>query len=97
MILDELELAQYFEWVIGMNAGHAPKPDPASTIFIMNKFSVRPEHTVYIGDSCIDAETSRNAGIDFAWVNYGYDTDEKFTPQFYFSSALDWSQFSEGK
>ena len=94
MILEELDLAQYFELVIGMNAGHAPKPDPSSTFFVMKKFGVSPKDTVYIGDSRIDAETSRNAGIDFAWVDYGYDEPCGHSPRFTFSSASEWKKLA---
>ena len=87
MILDKLKLRRYFDGVIGMNAGHPPKPDPASMFFIMKKFKIPAAHTVYIGDSRIDAETCRNAGVDFVWMSYGYDGFGAFNPRHQFSSA----------
>ena len=91
-ILDLLKLAPYFELVIGMHAGHPPKPDPESMIFTMQKFGASPEACVYIGDSRVDAETSKNAGVDFAWVDYGYDVlgGEKRTYEF--KSAGEWER-----
>ena len=94
MILDELDLRRYFDLVIGMNGAHAPKPDPSSVFFSMRQFGIGPADTVYIGDSRIDGETSKNAGIDFGWVDYGYDEDSGMAPRFKFSSADEWKKLT---
>lgn len=73
IILAELDLSRHFEVVIGLDAGFAPKPDPASLNHIMKKCARAPKDTVLIGDSRVDRETARNADIDFVWVDYGYD------------------------
>ena len=38
----------------------------------MKRMQVRPEETIYIGDSPEDAETAQNAGVDFIGVTWGY-------------------------
>ena len=97
MILNDLNLRHYFEEVIGMNAGHPPKPDPSSLLYLIKKSNVSAEQTVYIGDSRIDAQTCLHAGVDFAWMDYGYDGHGDFAPRFKFSSAGDWPVLSKAR
>ena len=89
-ILKELGLARHFEITIGMNAGFPPKPDPTSIRHVMNLLAVVSERTVYVGDSGIDADAAKNAGVDFAWVSYGYDAPHLIDPVARFSSARQW-------
>ena len=48
------------------------KPDPSGLYLLMKRMQVRPEETIYIGDSPEDAETAQNAGVDFIGVTWGY-------------------------
>ena len=91
-VLEELGMKHHFKEIIGTTGDFAPKPDPSSLLYLMKKFAVTPESTVYIGDSGIDAETSAAAGIDFAWVSYGYQSALEFNPRFLFSSAAEWTR-----
>ena len=43
----------------------------------MDKFQVRRSEAVYIGDSEVDLQTARNAGIDVIMVGWGF-RDEDF-------------------
>ncbi len=90
-VLDELDMRRYFEDVIGTHGEFPPKPDPTSSFHLMRKFGIPVEATVYIGDSSVDAETSSAAGIDFVWMDYGYQEAGARTPRFRFSSAADWA------
>ena len=49
----------------------APKPSPEGVLFALEHLGSTPEETLYIGDSTVDAETARNAGVDFAGVLNG--------------------------
>ena len=82
----------YFEAVIGTNAEFPPKPDPASVLHLIGVSKVSREETVYVGDSPVDAQTSANAGIDFAWVDYGYQGPGDLKPRHTFSSAAQWGR-----
>ncbi len=42
-----------------------PKPHPEGVWMILESFDLRPKNAVYIGDSAVDEEVSRNAGVDF--------------------------------
>ncbi|MDQ7069228.1 MAG: phosphoglycolate phosphatase [Rhodobacterales bacterium] len=89
-ILDLLDLTQYFDVVIGGDALPVKKPDPAP----LNKAfaDVDASEKLYVGDSEVDAETARAAGIDFALFTEGYrKTPIANMPHKY--SFSDFSQF----
>ncbi len=94
-ILKELGLDRHFLMTIGTNAGFPPKPDSSGTLHVMKTLSFPPEAVVYVGDSGVDAALAENAGIDFAWVSYGYDRPEKGGHAFTFSSAQEWGRLLE--
>ncbi len=91
-ILDELSLSHFFNIVIGLDMEFPAKPHPASVKRVMESQSVQPSETLFLGDSYVDAETCLNAGIDFAWVDWGYDQLNGHTPAFRFSNPLDWKK-----
>ncbi len=91
IILKQLNLTRYFDVVLGGEALHPHKPDPTSTSYALERMNVKPEQTLFIGDSRIDFETANNAGVDFVWMDYGYDgslKDQKNIRRF--SSAKEW-------
>ena len=97
-ILESLNLKIYFDLVIGMHAGYPPKPDPESALFTIRQFGADPRRCIYVGDSRVDAETSKNAGVDFAWVRYGYDRLGTEKRAYEFDNAGEWEALvrSEG-
>ncbi|MBQ8507937.1 MAG: HAD family hydrolase [Clostridia bacterium] len=52
------------------------KPDPTAAQRIMATEGVEPKDTIYIGDSNVDLDTAKNAGIDSAWVSWGFRREE---------------------
>ena len=58
--------------VLGERAGIPRKPAPDGARYIMERLNVRPEQTLYVGDGDADIRTAQNAGIDCAWVSWGY-------------------------
>lgn len=71
-IVDALGLGPFFGQVYGGNSFPSKKPDPegARRLLEENKFS--PEQTVIVGDSHVDVETGRNAGLWTIGVSYGF-------------------------
>ena len=53
------------------------KPAPDGPQMIMRALNIPPSHTLYVGDSETDVETAMNAGIDSAWVSWGYRNREE--------------------
>ena len=62
--------------VLGQREGIAVKPDPTIVFDILKKAEVTPEETLYVGDSDVDVETAKNAGVDCAAVLWGFRSRE---------------------
>jgi phosphoglycolate phosphatase len=71
-ILDLFDLAPYFRWVVGGDGPWPRKPAPDALIFLMNQASSDPAETTLIGDSIVDLQTSRNAGVRICLARYGF-------------------------
>jgi phosphoglycolate phosphatase len=76
-ILEALGLAKYFRAIYGGNTFSTKKPDPLGTNTILREFSVRSNEALLIGDSEVDVQTARNAGILSAVVNYGFGIHDR--------------------
>ena len=55
--------------------GIPKKPAPDAVFALMRAFGVKAEEAVYIGDSEVDVETARNAGVDAVLVSWGFRTE----------------------
>ena len=53
------------------------KPDPTAALRIMGRYNVSKKRCIYIGDSAVDMTTAQNAGIDAAWVAWGFRTRDE--------------------
>jgi phosphoglycolate phosphatase len=76
-ILEALGLAKYFRAIYGGNTFSTKKPDPLGVNTILREFSARPNEGLLIGDSQVDVQTARNAGILSAIVNYGFGIHDR--------------------
>jgi HAD superfamily hydrolase (TIGR01549 family) len=56
-------LAESFDLVISALDVSQPKPHPESLQKILDHFRLSPREAVYIGDSIVDAEAARRAGV----------------------------------
>ena len=61
-----------FACVLGQRGGIPHKPDPVGALEIARGLGVEPIGCTVIGDSTMDLETARNAGMDFIGVSWGY-------------------------
>ncbi len=68
-----------FDTVAGENeaAGIRKKPAPDALFAMMEKYGASAKETVYIGDSEVDIQTAKNAGVDCISVCWGFK-DECF-------------------
>lgn len=61
-----------FEIVYGHRKNTAEKPDPAAVLEVIESFKVKREECLYIGDSEIDINTAKNAGVKSVGVEWGF-------------------------
>ena len=61
-----------FDYAVGEREGVRRKPAPDAVNAILEKLSVSRERAVYIGDSDVDIETAKNAGMDCISVDWGF-------------------------
>ena len=71
-ILAGLGLEGRFQAVIGGDGDYPRKPDPASLQALMRLAGATPATTMLVGDSAIDLETTRRAGVRACLVRFGF-------------------------
>jgi phosphoglycolate phosphatase len=71
-ILKGLGLAPSFDGVFGGDTEFPKKPAPDVVHHLLKTYGVTPRHAVIIGDSRVDMETGKNAGIWTCGVTYGF-------------------------
>jgi len=70
-IVNALGMGGIFKAVYGGNSFETKKPDPLGVHKLLEEFGARAEEAVIIGDSDVDMQTGRNAGIWSVGVTYG--------------------------
>jgi len=76
-ILEGLGVAQYFRSIYGGNSFETKKPDPLGAKQILNEFNVSAQEVAMVGDSEVDVQTARNAGMPSVIVNFGFGTHDR--------------------
>jgi phosphoglycolate phosphatase len=61
-----------FDIVSGERAGIPKKPAPDAVNDVLRRLKTDRERAVYVGDSDVDIETAKNAGIDYIIVDWGF-------------------------
>jgi len=71
-ILEDLGLSSYFSSVIGGDTTSTRKPDPQPLLTCLRELVAQPQASLMIGDSAIDVNTARAAGVAVGVVPWGY-------------------------
>lgn len=70
----------FFPGIVNLTLGERPdvprKPDPTSAREVLTLLNAAPEDTLYIGDSGVDMQTAKNAGLTTAGVTWGFRSRE---------------------
>lgn len=66
-----------FAAVRGQRAGIPVKAAPEATRALLETLGADPAATLYVGDSNVDIQTARNAGLDSCGVLWGFRTREE--------------------
>lgn len=74
-----LKLTKHFfndkiQFVSGLKDGYEAKPDPTSLLEIIHNLGFKKEECIYIGDTEIDIQVSKNAGVKSLGVLWGFRT-----------------------
>ncbi|MGB7283697.1 MAG: HAD-IA family hydrolase [Candidatus Acidiferrum sp.] len=76
-ILEAMGLSKYFRAIYGGNSFETKKPDPLGARTILKELAVAPSEALLVGDSEVDVQTARNAGMHAAAVNYGFGVHDR--------------------
>jgi len=76
-ILEALGLRKYFRAVYGGDSFEKKKPDPAGALAILKALGAQPQEATMVGDSGVDIQTARNAGMFAIAVNYGFGQHDR--------------------
>ena len=68
-----------FDAVFGNRPGVPLKPDPAGVFDALAALGSDPAHAFYLGDTGVDIETGKRAGIYSAGALWGFRTAEELT------------------
>lgn len=72
--LKALGIGSYFSVVLGGDSLATRKPDPAPVMEALRRLGLSPEQAVMVGDSPMDIQAARSAGVRVAAVTYGFRT-----------------------
>ena len=70
-IVNALGLSGYFKSVYGGNSFETKKPDPMGVNTLLREHGVTAEEAAIVGDSSVDIQTGRNAGLWTCACTYG--------------------------
>ena len=72
LIAQDLGLTAYFDLVLGATPRFPRKPDTQSSLYLAEQLGCRPAEVLYIGDSGVDMQTAKNAGMTALGVSWGF-------------------------
>lgn len=71
-ILNKLYFSQWIDFALGVTDHIKRKPAPDMVLHCIEDMKLAPHEVVYVGDSEVDLQTARNAGIDCISVDWGF-------------------------
>ncbi len=71
-ILEALGVAHFFIAILAGDNGLPFKPDPAAIHHLMEETNATAEEAIFVGDSPIDIQAARNAGVEVVTLSHGF-------------------------
>ncbi len=71
-ILESLDSLEFFDAILGGDSLNSRKPDPEGLLHLLERFQCSPEQVVLVGDSPVDIETGKRAGVYTCVVSFGF-------------------------
>jgi phosphoglycolate phosphatase len=78
-VVEREGLSHAFKVIVGGEDVAAHKPDPTGLRMALDKLGITSSSCVYVGDSIVDAETAKRAGMPFVAVLSGVTPEDAFT------------------
>lgn len=75
-VIDDLNLTAHFPVIVGSSPDRMAKPAPDLMELVMAGLRTTPAECLYVGDSEIDHALAKATGVRFAFVTYGYASDQ---------------------
>jgi 2-phosphoglycolate phosphatase len=75
-ILEALGVAHYFIAILAGDNGLPFKPDPAAIHHLIERTDAIDEEVIFVGDSPIDIQAARNAGVEVVTLSHGFASEE---------------------
>ena len=72
LLLDALELTDYFDAILGGDTLPVRKPDPGHVLGTIEALGGQPQETLYFGDTITDFEACKGAQVPIILVRFGY-------------------------
>lgn len=91
-IFEHFQLQKYFAVIVGDGDVANNKPDPEMIYFVLDKMDLKKEEVIFVGDSVIDIQTAKNAGIKIFAIpsgNTAKEDLEKAQPALMLNRLLD--------
>lgn len=87
-VVEEVFGPELFDYVQGQMENVARKPDPAGVYMIMERFGVSAKDCVYVGDTSVDMQTGKAAGIYTIGVTWGF-RDRRELEEYHADAIID--------
>ena len=71
LVLKSLNIDHLFDFVLGADAAPRRKPHKQHLLSVIEGLGITPDDAVYVGDTDIDLECAKSAGVRFFLVNWG--------------------------
>lgn len=73
-LLKGLDIFKYFKIIISGDTFAKRKPDPGAIFHIADTLKVKVKDCLMIGDSIVDIQTAKSAGVSVICLSYGYSS-----------------------
>ena len=99
-VLRNLEIIQYFDAVLGSDSAVETKPSPVPLQEAMKRLGYNPGQCVMVGDSDLDIQAGKRAGVTTCAVTWGFRSRElleRFNPDLIIDHPVDLVSFFGGR
>ena len=92
----EVFFNRYNLLTLGAGKNYSIKPNPEGTKYVASELGVDPDHCLFVGDSGVDMQTAKRAGMISAGVLWGFREKKELEntgADFIFSTTIELNEF----